>query len=98
MNIRRGGLSIRRGGVTIRRRGVVLAHAAKTPRSFCCMAAGAACKERSACIHLQMYTKLSPVSVTLQKRLAVFPSPAGMSLTKVSLAGGNNLILFNLNN
>jgi hypothetical protein len=28
---------------------------------------------------------------TVKKRLAVFPSPAGMSLTKLSL-GGNNLI------
>jgi hypothetical protein len=28
-------------------------------------------------------------SYTVKKRLAVFPSPAGMSLTKLSLAGDN---------
>jgi hypothetical protein len=43
---------------------------------------------------IKIYKKPSLVQVnyTLKKRLAVFPSPAGMSLTKLSLAG-NNLIL-----
>jgi hypothetical protein len=30
---------------------------------------------------------------TLQKRLAAFPSPAGMPLTKLKLAGNNLIIL-----
>jgi hypothetical protein len=33
-----------------------------------------------------------PVSIHCKKRLSFFPSPAGMSLTKLSLVG-NNLIL-----
>jgi hypothetical protein len=32
------------------------------------------------------------MAYTVKKRLTVFPSPAGMSLTKLSLAG-NNLII-----
>jgi hypothetical protein len=35
----------------------------------------------------------TPDQYTVKKRLAVFPSPAGMSLTKLSLAK-NNLIKF----
>jgi hypothetical protein len=31
------------------------------------------------------------IPVHCKKRLAIFPSPAGMSLTKLSLATGNNL-------
>jgi hypothetical protein len=36
------------------------------------------------CLHLQMFNKLH-----CKKRLAIFPSPAGMSLNKLSLAGVN---------
>jgi hypothetical protein len=38
------------------------------------------------------YVEIDINHFTLKKRLAIFPSPAGMSLTKLSLAG-NNLIL-----
>jgi hypothetical protein len=34
----------------------------------------------------------SPATYTVKKKLAIFPSPAGMSLTKLSLAG-NNLVI-----
>jgi hypothetical protein len=34
----------------------------------------------------------SPAAYTVKKRLAVFPSPAGMSLTKLSL-GENTIII-----
>jgi hypothetical protein len=81
VNIRRGGVNIRRGGVNIRRRGVVLAHAAKTPQSFCYMSAGFACQERCACIHLQTYKELAHICVHCKKRLAVFTAPAWMYST-----------------
>ncbi len=35
---------------------------------------------------------LLPEVIHCEKRLATFPSPAGMSLTKLSLAGNNQII------
>jgi hypothetical protein len=46
--------------------------------------------------HLQAFKttrmKLSDVLYTVKKRLVIFTSPAGMSLTKLSLAGSNLII------
>jgi hypothetical protein len=42
----------------------------------------------------KLYEQTKPFlkGYTVKKKLAIFPSPAGMSLTKISLAG-NNLII-----
>jgi hypothetical protein len=37
----------------------------------------------------KMHNLVLPCCCTVNKRFAVFPSPAGMSLTKLSLAGKN---------
>jgi hypothetical protein len=42
---------------------------------------------------MQVHVKIKAIrAYTVKKSLAVFPSPVGMSLTKLSLAG-NNLII-----
>jgi hypothetical protein len=38
-------------------------------------------------------TPVAPESYTVKKRLAIFPSPARMSLTKLSLAGNSLIII-----
>jgi hypothetical protein len=41
---------------------------------------------------LSTYFPAAEKAYTVKKRFAIFPSPAGMSITKLSLAG-NNLII-----
>jgi hypothetical protein len=51
----------------------------------------AACNGLKLLLLLQLMQLCSPY--TVKKRLAIFPSPTGMSLTKLSLAGNNLMIL-----
>ncbi len=54
-----------------------------------------ACKTKVInCICFHLYTHVVNIQLyTVKKRLAIFPSPAGMSLTKLSLAGIIKLFL-----
>jgi hypothetical protein len=43
-------------------------------------------------ILLELYVLSDVEHCTVKKRIAIFPSPAGMSLTNLSLAGGDGKI------